>query len=105
MVFLVVTVILEMEKNKEGRLEGKRLDLKIARNQIRRSFIHDGVSFEQSASGSFVNLFAGVPVGCSLFKSNARSTASIGFSRSFSLSMPSTNEKFFLVLVIVFSWP
>lgn len=41
--------VYQAKPNDEGHLEGSKLDLKVARNQIRRSFIHDGKSFEESA--------------------------------------------------------
>ncbi len=44
--------VYQAKTNKEGRLTGKKLDLKVERNQIRRAFLHDGKSFEQSARRS-----------------------------------------------------
>jgi murein DD-endopeptidase MepM/ murein hydrolase activator NlpD len=41
--------VFQAKLNKDGHLEGQRLDLKVTRNQIRRAFSHDGNSFEQSA--------------------------------------------------------
>lgn len=41
--------VYQARENKDGRLEGAKLDLKVVRNQIRRSFLHDGKSFEESA--------------------------------------------------------
>jgi murein DD-endopeptidase MepM/ murein hydrolase activator NlpD len=41
--------VYQAKANQEGRLEGSKLDLQVIRNQIRRSFTHDGKSFEQSA--------------------------------------------------------
>jgi len=52
-------VAFEYEKSKEevyqakvgeaGKLSGQKLDLKVERNQIRRSFVYDGASFDESA--------------------------------------------------------
>lgn len=52
-------VAFEYEKSKEevyqakagedGKLSGKKLDLQVERNQIRRAFVHDGTSFDASA--------------------------------------------------------
>lgn len=41
--------VYQAKPNDKGHLEGSQLDLKVTRNQIRRSFIHDGKSFEESA--------------------------------------------------------
>lgn len=44
--------IYQVKESKEGKLEAAKLDLKVTRNQIRRSFVHDGKSFEDSARRS-----------------------------------------------------
>jgi murein DD-endopeptidase MepM/ murein hydrolase activator NlpD len=41
--------IYQVKENAQGRLEAGKLDLKVARNQIRRAFLYDGTSFEDSA--------------------------------------------------------
>lgn len=41
--------VYQAKENKEGYLEGSKLDLQVSRNQIRRSFTFDGKSFEESA--------------------------------------------------------
>ena len=41
--------VYQAKPNEQGRLVGQRLDLKVDRNQIRRAFVHDGHSFEDSA--------------------------------------------------------
>ncbi len=41
--------VYQAKPNEAGHLQGKRLDLKVSRNQIRRSFVHNGRSFEDSA--------------------------------------------------------
>lgn len=41
--------IYQVKENKDGKLTAGKLDLKVTRNQIRRSFVHDGKSFEESA--------------------------------------------------------
>lgn len=44
--------IYQVKENKDGKLQAAKLDLKVVRNQIRRSFVHDGKSFEESARRS-----------------------------------------------------
>lgn len=41
--------IYQVKVNPAGQLEGKALDLAVLRNQIRRAFVYDGKSFEDSA--------------------------------------------------------
>lgn len=41
--------IYQAKTSQEGSFAGAKLDLKVARNQIRRAFTHDGKSFEESA--------------------------------------------------------
>ncbi len=41
--------VYQAKPNEAGHLQGEKLDLKVARNQIRRAFAHDGKSFEDSA--------------------------------------------------------
>lgn len=41
--------VYQVKESKDGKLEASKLDLKVTRNQIRRSFVHDGKSFEESA--------------------------------------------------------
>lgn len=46
--------VYQVKANSQGRLEAKPLDLQVARNQVRRAFVHDGKSFEESArAGGF----------------------------------------------------
>ncbi len=41
--------VYQAKENQDGRMAGAKLDLKVIRNQVRRSFLHDGKSFEESA--------------------------------------------------------
>ncbi len=41
--------VYQVKQGNDGKLSAAKLDLKVERNQIRRAFIHDGKSFEESA--------------------------------------------------------
>ncbi len=41
--------VYQVKEDKDGKLSASKLDLAVERNQIRRSFVHDGKSFEESA--------------------------------------------------------